>query len=129
AINPDLDTITMQPAYSQYEDIIGQVYYRTLSKLDRAGMAVVYGNPSPLPSAIVTNTQDSGSGSLRAALYYAFDQSTNSPLVATTVTFQIPTTDPGFANGVFTINPTYLLVAPGAGTNIDGSTQTAFSGD
>ena len=50
--------------------------YRTLSKLDRAGMALVYGNPSPLPSAVVTNTNDSGSGSLRAALYYAFDKST-----------------------------------------------------
>src|SRR5207237_9922361 len=94
AINPDLDTITMQPPYTQFADIIGQVYYRTLSKLDRAGMAVVYGNPTPLPSATVTNTQDSGSGSLRAALYYAFDQSTNSPPVPTTVIFHIPTSDP-----------------------------------
>src|SRR5262249_17260841 len=56
AINPDLDTITMQPAYAQYQDIIGQVYYRTLSTLDRAGMATVYGNPGALPGAVVTNT-------------------------------------------------------------------------
>ena len=130
SIDPDhLDTIEPQPAYSQFLDIMGQVYYRTLSKLDRAGMAAVYGNPSPLPSAVVTNTNDSGSGSLRAALYYAFDKSTDIPPVPTTVVFNIPTSDPGFANNVFTIKPTYLLVAPGAGTTIDGSTQTAFTGN
>ena len=130
SIDPDnLDTIEPQPAYSQFLDIMGQVYYRTLSKLDRAGMALVYGNPSPLPSAVVTNTKDSGSGSLRAALYYAFDKSTDIPPVPTTVAFNIPTSDPGFANNVFTIKPTYLLVAPGAGTTIDGSTQTAFTGN
>ena len=130
SIDPDnLDTIEPQPAYSQFLDLIGQVYYRTLSKLDRAGMALVYGNPSPLPSAVVTNTKDSGSGSLRAALYYAFDKSTDIPPVPTTVVFNIPTSDPGFANNVFTIKPTYLLVAPGAGTTIDGSTQTAFTGN
>jgi hypothetical protein len=130
SIDPDhLDTIEPQPAYSQFLDIMGQVWYRTLSKLDRAGMAVVYGNPSPLPSAVVINTSDSGSGSLRAALYYAFDKSTDIPPVPTTVVFNIPVTDPGFANNVFTIKPTYMLVAPGAGTTIDGSTQTSFTGN
>jgi len=125
----NLDTIEPQPAYSQFLDIMGQVYYRTLSKLDRAGMALVYGNPSPLPTAVVANTHDSGSGSLRAALYYAFDKSTDQPPVPTTVVFNIPTSDPGFANNVFTIKPTYLMVAPGAGTTLDGSTQTTFTGD
>jgi Astacin (Peptidase family M12A) len=130
SIDPDhLDTIEPQPPYSQFLDIMGQVFYRALSKLDRAGMAVVYGNPSPLPSAVVTNTNDSGSGSLRAALYYAFDKSTDIPPVPTTVVFHIPTSDPGFASNVFTIKPTYLMVAPGAGTTIDGSTQTAFTGN
>ncbi len=129
AINPNLDTITMQPPYVQFQDIIGQVYYRTLSKLDRAGMALVYGNPAVAPSALVTNTKDSGPGSLRAALYYAFDRSTDIPPVPTTVSFHIPTSDPGFANNVFTIKPTYLMVSPGSGTTVDGATQTAFTGN
>ena len=130
SIDPDnLNTIEPKPAFSQFLNIMGQVYYRTLSKLDRAGMAVVYGNPGLLPSAIVTNTKDSGPGSLRAALYYAFDKSTDVPPVPTAISFQIPTSDPGFASNVFTIQPTYLLVAPGAGTAVDGATQTAFTGD
>ena len=66
---------------------------------------------------------------MRAALYYAFDKSTDQPPVPTTVVFNIPTSDPGFANNVFTIKPTYLMVAPGTGTTIDGSTQTTFTGD
>ena len=73
--NNGMDTISMQPGFTQFINIIGAVFDRTLSKLDRAGMAAVYGNPSPAPSAVVTNTNDSGPGSLRAAIYYAFDQS------------------------------------------------------
>lgn len=113
AINPNMDTISMQPAYASFADVIGNNYDRTLSKLDRAGMAEVYGNPTSLPSATVTNTKDSGSGSLRTAIYYAFDRSTDAVPVPTAVTFNILTSDPGFAGGVFTIKPTYLLVAPG----------------
>ena len=86
----------MQPAYAQYIDLIGNVYDRILSKSERAGMAAVYGNPSPLPSAVVTNTNDSGPGSLRTAIYYAFDKSTDVPPVPTTVTFHIPTSDPNY---------------------------------
>ena len=129
AINSNFDTISMQPGYAQFANIIGRVYYRTLSKLDRKGMAEVYGDPSPLPSAMVSNTKESGRGSLRNAIYYAFDRSTDMPPVATTVTFNIPISDAGFAGGVFTIKPTYLMVAPGAGTTIDGATQTTFTGD
>ncbi len=129
AINPNLDTISMQPAYAQFADIIGRVTYRTLSKLDRKGMAEVYGDPTPLPSAVVVNTKEGGRGSLRNALYYAFDRSTDMPPVATPVVFNIPLADPGFAGGVFTIKPTSLMVAPGAGTTIDGATQTTFTGN
>ncbi len=129
AINPNLDTVSMQPAYAQFADLIGRVTYRTLSKLDRKGMAEVYGNPAPLPGAAVTNTKEGGRGSLRNAIYYAFDRSTEMPPLATTVSFNIPTSDAGFVGGVFTIKLTSLLVAPGAGTTIDGATQTTFTGD
>jgi Astacin (Peptidase family M12A) len=131
APDPSIDTIDPTAPYVFFLNIMGNVYERTLSKLDRAGMAAIYGNPAVLPSAVVTNTKDSGPGSLRSAIYYAFDKSTDTPPVPTTVTFHIPTSDPNYdaANGVFTIKPTYLMVAPGAGTTIDGTTQTAFTGN
>ncbi|MGI8432923.1 MAG: M12 family metallopeptidase [Chthoniobacterales bacterium] len=129
AVNPNLDTISMQPGFEQFIDIIGNVFYRTLSKLDRSGMAQIYGNPTSLPGAVVTNTQDSGPGSLRAAVYFAFDKSTDVPSVPTTVSFQIPMSDPGWDGNEFNIQPTALMTTPGAGTTIDGSTQTTFTGD
>ena len=134
ATNPNQDTISMQPGFTQFANIIGRVVDRTLSKLDRAGMAQVYGNPSPLPSAVVTNTKDSGTGSLRTAIYYAFDLSPSSspaPVspTPTTITFQIPNTDPNFSGGVFTIKPSSLLTSPGDGTTIDATTQTGFTGN
>ena len=49
-------------------------------------------------TGIVTNTNDSGAGSLRAALLQTCSGST--------VTFNIPTSDPGFSNGVYTITLT-----------------------
>jgi titin len=131
APDPTIDTIDPTPPYLFFLNIMGNVYERTLSKLDRAGMAAIYGSPAVLPSAVVTNTKDSGSGSLRSAIYYAFDRSTELPPGATTVTFHIPTSDPNYnaTTGVFTISPRFLMVAPGAGTTIDGSTQTAFTGN
>lgn len=125
--NNGMDTISMQPAYIQFADIIGNVFDRTLSTLDRAGMALVYGNPVSSPSATVTNTRDSGPGSLRTAIYFAFDRSLQS--LTTSIQFHIPNTDPNFSGGVFTIQPSYIMTAPGAGTTIDATTQTAFTGD
>jgi hypothetical protein len=123
------DTITMQPAYAQYIDIIGKVHDRILSKADRAGMATIYGNPSSLPGAIVTNTNDSGPGSLRTSIYYAFDKSTDAVPVPTTITFNIPTNDPGHnADGTYTIKPTYFLPALGNGTTINGNGQIILDG-
>lgn len=129
AINPNIDTIIMNAGYTQYADVIGKVYDRVLSKIERAGMATVYGNPSPLPSAVVTSTKDSGPGSLRTAIYYAFDKSTDPSPIATPVTFNIPINDPNFSGGVFSIKPTAGLPALGNGTTVDGTSQTAFTGD
>ena len=47
--NNGQDSISMQRAYVHYIDVIGNVYDRPLSKIERAGMAAIYGNPSPLP--------------------------------------------------------------------------------
>jgi hypothetical protein len=145
APDPTIDTIdpcTPQTcagattSYLFFLNIIGNVYDRTLSKVERAGMAAIYGAPSVAPGSVVTNTNDSGPGSLRTSIYYAFDNSPSSsptPAVATptTITFHIPTSDPGYnsGTGVFTIKPTSLLDALGAGTTIDGTSQTAFTGN
>ncbi len=75
-------------------------------------------------SDTVTNTADFGAGSLRNAIFYANQHP------GTQVKFNVPASDPGFADGVFTIKPTVALPEITAdGTVIDGATQTAFSGD
>src|SRR6185312_7021144 len=95
-----------------------------------AGMAAMYGNPSPLPGATVTNTKDSGPGSLRTSIYYAFDRSTDASPVAITITFSIPTNDPGYNNstGLWTIMPTFAMPAMGNGTTINGNAQIVLDG-
>jgi hypothetical protein len=132
AVDPNRDTINPLPAYAQFIDIMGYDRpgnTRTLSKLDRDGVAAIYGPPATAPTNVVTNTNDSGLGSLRAALVYAFDRSSNSPSNPTTIVFRIPTYDPGFDGKVFTIKPSSGLFAAGANTIIDGATQRAFGGD
>ena len=70
-----------------------------------------------------TTTADGGSGSLRAAIYYAQDHP------GTTVTFNIPTSDPGHAGGVFTIKPTgHLPIFTTNGLTIDATTQPGYAG-
>jgi Astacin (Peptidase family M12A) len=113
---PTLDTIEPLPAYSQYLNIMGQQFDPVLSADDRAGMAAIYG-AGPVNTNIVTNTQDSGPGSLRAALYYAFDHP------GTTINFNIPGTNPGRSNNVFNIQPTDRLPSLVNTTTIDGSTE------
>jgi hypothetical protein len=72
----------------------------------------------------VVNTSDSGAGSLRAAIDYA------NAHPGTQVAFHIPLIDSGYADGVFTIRPTAALpVLSATSANLDGSTQTAFTGD
>jgi parallel beta-helix repeat protein len=72
----------------------------------------------------VVNTQDSGPGSLRQAIADA-----NANLAtADTIVFNIATSDPGFDGSTFTIQPLSELPVLRA-TTIDGTTQTAFTGD
>ena len=75
---------------------------------------------------VVTTTNDSGAGSLRAEITAA----NASP--GSTIVFNIPESDPGFnaGGGWFSIVPlTQLPSLTADGTTIDGSTQTAFTGD
>src|SRR5881397_223402 len=73
----------------------------------------------------VTNTNDSGPGSLRQAILDA----NASAAIPHTILFNIPTADPGFAGGVFTIQPVSQLPEIKRSTTIDGASQTAFTGD
>ena len=106
------------PAYAKFYYKIGNL---ALSLGDRAAVSNLYGAPLTPLSSLVTNTADGGFGSLRAAIYYANDHP------GTTVQFQIPVTDPGYASGVFTISPLgELPPLISARTIIDGTTQSGF---
>ena len=108
------------PAYTEYQPRMGN---NCLSPGDRAALSYLYGPPAVPLTSVVTTTADFGPGSLRAALYYVTDHP------ATSVTFNIPTTDPGYSDGVFTIYLTgYLPPLVTDGMVIDGSTQPGFSG-
>jgi parallel beta-helix repeat protein len=110
------DTIEPFPQYSSFLNVMGSKFDPVLSASDRAGMAAIYGAGPPLTN-VVSNTQDSGPGSLRATLYYALDHP------GTTITFNIPTNDPAFSNGVFTILLTDVLPSILNNTVIDATTQ------
>lgn len=120
SISNTLDTVEPLPAYMQYLNIMGQQFDPVLSALDRSGMAARYGS-GPSITNIVTNTQDSGPGSLRAAIYFAIDHP------GTTITFNIPTSDPGFSNSVFNIQPTYAFPSMANAMIIDGTTEPTNS--
>src|SRR5438067_2800055 len=73
----------------------------------------------------VNNVNDSGPGSLRQAINAA-----NQNPGPDTIIFNIPTNNPGFNGAVFTINPLSALPPlTDANTTIDGTTQTAFTGN
>jgi parallel beta-helix repeat protein len=73
---------------------------------------------------VVTNTNDSGTGSLRQAIIDANEGPGN------TIVFHIPSGDPNFNGSWFTIGVFSQLPVLSAGeTTIDGASQTSFSGD
>lgn len=89
------------------------------------GFRITITNNSPISGRVVTNTTDLGPGSLRNAVdwvnFYHADSS---------VRFNIPTSDPNYSGGVFTIRPTAPLAPLSEnGKTIDGTTQTAFTGN
>ncbi|MFZ4523092.1 MAG: right-handed parallel beta-helix repeat-containing protein [Bacteroidales bacterium] len=74
---------------------------------------------------IVNNTLNSGSGTLRDAIWQANQTSTSD-----TIIFNIPLTDPGCNNGIFTITLFESLPAIINGpVFIDGGSQTLFTGN
>ncbi|HVU27545.1 MAG TPA: M12 family metallopeptidase [Verrucomicrobiae bacterium] len=117
-----LPTQQPRPAYSpRYQFRMGNF---CLSPGDRAALAYLYGPPTVPLTNVVTTTADSGNGSLRAAMYYAQDHP------GSIVKFNIPTSDSGYRNGVFTIHLTGQLPTLATdGMVIDGSTQPGFSGN
>jgi hypothetical protein len=114
-----LDTLQAKPGFEKFQPRMSNF---ALSPGDRAALRHLYG-PGPVLTNIVTTTAEGGAGSLRAALYFATDHP------GTTIRFNIPISDPGYSNGVFTIRPTgYLPPLVTDGTILDGATQPGFAG-
>ena len=76
------------------------------------------------PTYVVTNTLDSGPGSLRQALVNVDAGS------GAVISFGIPTSDPGYnsATHVYTIKPASALPTLTGAATIDGTTQPGFAG-
>jgi hypothetical protein len=90
----------------------------------KGGTASATATITVVATYIVTNTNDSGVGSLRAAIQFA---NTNP---GTNIVFNIPTSSSGYQNGVFSIKPLSALPSLNStGTIMDGATQTAFTGN
>lgn len=114
------DSLDPLPAYQKYYHKIGNL---ALSIGDQAAATNLYGPPAVALTNVVLTTADGGTNSLRAAIYYANDHP------GTTVRFNIPTSNSGYSNGVFTIflsGELPPLVSPD--TVIDATTQPGFSG-
>lgn len=80
--------------------------------------------PALAATFTITQTGDSGPGSLRQAI-----QAANDAPGSDTLLFRIPTSDPGFGGGVFTIRPASPLPAITDQTFLDGLSQAAFTGN
>jgi hypothetical protein len=98
--------------------IFGKLFFIHLMLVFSFGYASTY---------TVTNTNDSGTGSLRAAI-----TSSNTNMGSDIIAFNIPTSDPNYSavNGTWTITiATYLPYITNGSTTIDGTTQTTNQGD
>jgi parallel beta-helix repeat protein len=113
--NPD--DITPLPAYSAFANQMGRQFDRCLSKGDRDMIAAFYGEPFFPIGSVVTNTLDSGVGSLRAAMYYSIDHP------GTTIIFNIPPSDPGQFGDHVAIDPSGTMTRPGPNTFINGGSS------
>jgi hypothetical protein len=90
----------------------------------KGGTASATATITVVATYIVTNTNDSGAGSLRAAINFA-NANTGSNII-----FNIPTSSSGYQSGVFSIKPLSALPSLNStGTIMDGATQTAFTGN
>lgn len=123
------NTIEPKAPYGQFLDEMGRQFDRPQSRLDRSVVASLYGPATPAADGVVSNTRDSGPGSLRSAIAYAFDRSASAAGTSTTVRFAIPAGDPNFDGSVARIRPTAVLSALGDGTHLDGASQTTFGGN
>jgi len=89
-------------------------------------VSILFTLSSKAANFIVTNTNDSGTGSLRAAL------TSGGSAYNSNIIFNIPLTDPGYdsATGIWTINLlTTLPYVMGGYATIDGGTQTTNQGN
>ncbi len=89
-------------------------------------LALMFSPAASAATFTVTNTANTGGGSLRTAITSA----NGAP--GSLIVFRIPTSDSGYsaATGVFTIRVTSTLPAiTGSGTTIDGTTQAANIGN
>ncbi|HEY0074570.1 MAG TPA: Calx-beta domain-containing protein, partial [Abditibacteriaceae bacterium] len=90
----------------------------------KGGTASATASITVVATYIVTNTNDSGAGSLRAAIDFA------NANTGTNIVFNIPTSSSGYQNGVFSIKPLSALPSLNStGIIMDGATQTAFTGN
>lgn len=84
----------------------------------KASLKQIQEEPTPLAPVTVTNTADTGEGSLRAAIAIA------NQTAGTTIQFNIPNTDPNFNGKAYIISVRSALpVINQATTIVDGSTQ------